>query len=314
MNKSIMAVILFLMLSLSVMAANVQVGLVSGDIYSTPNIAPTASMKLTSGTVNVPGRTGLYAFQGELLHWDVLVADQNGKSDIATVMLGTASCSPGTQLSSGVSLSAYGVSGTFNTNNMVIYSCDYSVGTTHGSTSFQIIATDKGALTGTTRSDVWMLNPIVSVSVDTGLSFGPLSPGQQGAKTLKFTNSGEAPVILSVSADQNFYDPTPSGGMCPTSNALATQGDGTGFSTGFWYTTQSGSITTGNKRIPYGNTFAQSDPILSSSVSPSWKDTTTGNVNLAPSASMTATFHLGLPNPCSGHFTSGQIYLWGSIV
>lgn len=314
MNKSIIGVILLLALCMSVTAVSVQIGLVSGDIYSVPNIAPTAAMKLTSGTVNVPGRTGTYAFQGELLHWDILAIDQNGKADISTVIMNGTTCSPGTQLASGASLSGYGVSGTFNTNNMVIYSCDTAVGTSHGNSGFQAIVTDKGGLTGVTRSDVWLLNPLVSVSIDSPLTFGALSPGQQGAKTLKFTNSGEVPVILSISGDQNFYDPSSSGALCPTTNALAMQGDGTSFSTGFWYTMSSGSITTGNKRIPYGNTFAQSDPMLSSSISPSWKDWTTGSVNLVPSASMSATFHLGLPNPCSGHFTSGQIYLWGSVV
>jgi hypothetical protein len=316
MNKIPVCIMMMLMLASSVFAASgsVKVNIISGDVYTSANVAPTSVMKLTSGTVNVAGRPSKYAFQGELLHWDVLVSDANGKSDLASVVLGGSTCALGTQLTSGSSLSTYGVSGTFDPNIMAIYSCDLAAGTIHGNVDFSAVATDKAGLTGTSRLDTWMLNPILSVTSDTSLQFGALSPGQVGSKTLTFSNAGEVPVLLSISADQNFYDPTSSGAMCPTTNALATQGDGTSFHTGFWYSATSGSITTGNKRMPFGNTFVQSDPILSSSVSPSWKDTTTGNVYIVPNTVLAVTFKLGLPNPCQGKFTSGGIYVWGSVI
>jgi hypothetical protein len=301
MRKSIIVGLMLLMLATSVEAASIRIGLIGSDIYTMPNVAPTASMKLTGGTVNVPNRVGRFAFEGELLHWDILVADQNGKSDISSVMMNGTACAVTTSLATGASLSGYGLSGTFDPNIMAIYACDLAASSAHGNSGFRAVAADLSGSTGQTAADTWLLNPSLAVSTDSALQFGALGPGQQAAKTLKFTNIGEVPVILGISADQNFYDPSSSGAICPTTNALSTQGDGALFTTGFWYSAVSGSVSTGNKRIPVGNTFAQSGQII-------------GNVPLSAGASMSVTFHLGLPIPCQGHFTNGQIYLWGSVV
>ena len=142
-----------------------------------------------------------------------------------------------------------------------------------------------------------------------------MGPGEQGSSTFSVENSGEAgsgvEVVLAISGT-DFYDPTSSGALCPISNQLKLQGVNPAvFNTGFFYTATQGSLITGNKRIPYklNNGIQSADPIFSS-----------GNGQIAnwglplhpmsPGSEATMTLHLGIPQPCNGQFTDGQINLW----
>lgn len=304
MARDKIGLIMVMLVCASLCVSAVQLDLVTGPIYSSPNLAPTAYLETTGGTVNVVGRTGRYAFEGEQITWNILAIDNNGVSDLSKVRIKSESvtmdCSAGTQLTDGASLSGYGLSGTFDSDYMKIYKCIYTVLAT-GTQHFYAEATDASSAVGTsTPTDNWVLDPTVSLTTSGTLNFGTLSAGQVGSSTITFTNNGITKLEMRISGT-DFYDPVHSGALCPTSNVLSIAGDGAGFTTGMWYKATMGATTTPNMRIPYGLTYASAGQIMSGQT-------------LASGATMSVAFKLGLPTPCIGTFTAGHVYVYGEAI
>lgn len=297
---------------------------------------------------NIEQRNSNYAFTGEQIQWEVLVWDKNGVPEkINDVYAGWAdqlngpidptiqvNCGLTTQPNDGDDLANLGYPNvrrpgdqeaqqTFNSNTMGIYSCTLTIeASCHGQKWLGITAVDIDGLNGSiSNAESWFCNPSLDLYISGEMNFGTLGPGEQGASTVSVENKAEngsgVDVVVSISGS-DFYDPASSGGLCPTSNVLELQGDQTSFTHGFWYTATKGSMqTNGNKRIPYGNTLMDSDPIFSNSgQAQQWRRWTGGgspslmNQALSPGSELSLTMRLGIPQPCNGQFTDGQVTLW----
>lgn len=294
---------------------------------------------------DITTRANNYAFTGEQIVWEVLVWDKNGKQKITDVYSGwidqtngpmppemESNCLEGTQLSPESDLSDAGYPNvrapgeeqdveTFDPNTMVIYECALTIEQTcHGQKWMGVAVIDLDGLDGDMQeAESWFCNPVLDLTVSGSLSFGLLGPGMKAAKTVSVQNSAEAGsganLVLSVSAT-DFYDNTHSGAACPTSNVLNHQGDQTNFETGLWYTAEQGVNQRGPKRMPTGtDDITLSDPIFSTSTQANqWRKWANPLVPMSPGSEASMTFHLGLPIPCNGQFTTGSIYLYGLAI
>lgn len=302
-------------------------------------------------------RTSNYLFTGEKIIWEVLVWDKNGvPNKISDVFAGWSDqlngpTQPETQVNCDYiseitsecqseeclleEMEYYGVRRPndqedqvyFNPATMGIYECRLTVenpDSCHGQKWFGVKAVDVDGLEGTlNEASSYFCNPSLDLFVSGDIDFGTLGPGEQGSSTFSVENTGEdgsgVEVILSITG-KDFYDPSPSGGICPTSNVLKLQGveapSDTIFETGFWYSANRGSLSTdGFKRIPYGDEIVDSDPIFSESDSSmNWRDWSGLFYPMTVGSETTMTLYLGIPQPCNGQFSSGSISLWALAV
>lgn len=333
-----------------VVAGPVQsINLVGGEtpIYTEADFVPLVFLK-NHGRVlandqyfnngNIVTRTNNYAFTGEQIQWEVLVWDKNGVPEkLSDVWAGWATQTNGPvdpemqvncQYLGPVTSESLASQGYFNIRRpidqeaqvngnpqtMGRYLCTLTVEPTcHGQKWLGVKAEDLDGLSGTMKeAESWFCNPVLDLDVSGAINFGELGSGEQGSSTFSVKNTGEAnsgvQVVLAI-AGTDFYDPTSSGAMCSTTNALKLQGDGIEFNTGFWYTATMGSNSVGNKRIPYGNSIIAADPVFSSGkgMIANWASP---KVAMSPGSETTMTLHLGIPQPCNGQFTDGQINLY----
>jgi hypothetical protein len=312
---------------------------------------------------NIEERTNNYAFTGEQIQWRVLVWDKNGVPEkISDVFAGWVAQENGPldpeiqvncQFYTGYDALADGalldpfytdvrepgsqyVEEYFDAQTMGEYLCTLTIEPTCvGQKWLGVMAVDIEGDNGTMiPAESWFCNPELDLYVSGSLSFGAIGPGQHGSTTFSIENNGTpgsgVQVVLALSGS-DFYDPMPSGGMCPTSNFLALPGveapSDTVFDTGFWYRAVKGSLTTddvapnsyGYKRIPYGTILPDADPLFSNSnsgLANPWTRWTGGGTPslldqaLSPGSEATVTLYLGIPVPCNGQFTDGSIYLW----
>ena len=288
---------------------------------------------------DVTQRASSYVFTGEKIVWKVLVWDKNGAPEkLKDVHAGWATqnngpidpeawvnCQPTTQPRDGISLSNIGYPNVrrpgdqedqtnFNARTMEEYECRLTiVNSCEGPKWMGVKAIDMDNLTGTmTEAEAWYCNPSININVSGDINFGELGPGEQGSSTISIKNvpngdGGGVEVVFAI-AGTDFYSPSANQGLCPNTNALQLQGDGTSFTTGFWYSATQGINQVGPKRIPYGDMIVDADPILSSGngLIPNYSPLVTTN----PGGTMSMTLHLGIPQPCNGAFTDGDITLF----
>jgi len=284
-------------------------------------------------------RENNYAFTGEQIKWIVLVWDKNGIPEkISDVFAGWSDqtngpLDPETQVNCQYLRAVTGnlanqgypnvrrpgdqeaqING--NADTMGEYICTLTIEPNcHGQKWLGAKAIDLSGLSGTIQeADSWFCNPSMDLSISGNINFGELGPGEQGASTFSVENTGEeGSGILEVLAisGTDFYDPSSSGALCPTSNQLKLQGvNPSQFTTGFWYTATMGIHTVSNKRIPYGNEINEADPIFSPANGHLTADWGSSLVAMSPGSEATMTLHLGIPVPCNGQFTDGDISLW----
>jgi len=295
---------------------------------------------------NIETRENNYAFTGEQISWRVLVWDKNGVPEkIEDVFSGWTNQTNGPadpeiqsncfysdeQLQDGQNLAQAGYSNvrrpgdqesqiSFNDDTMGIYDCVLTIEPTcHGQKWLGVKAVDIDGYSSTMQeAESWFCNPALDLTVSGTIDFGILGPGEQGASTVSVENSAEdgsgTQVVLSISGT-DFYDSSSSGGVCPTTNQLSLHGDEDAFTYGFWYSAVQGANIIGNKRIPYGTSFVNSDPVFSQSTSAvDWRDWGGPFVLMSPGAETSLTLHLGLPQPCNGQFDTGRIDLWALAI
>lgn len=293
---------------------------------------------------NIKLRDNNYAFTGEQIQWKVLVWDKNGVPEkINDVFAGWADQTNGpvdpeiqvncnldnSGLYENANLAAAGYPNvrrpgdqepqtTFNPDTMGQYVCTLTIEPTcHGQKWVGVKAVDVDGNSGTMQeAESWFCNPTLDLFVSGSANFGALSPGEQGSSTFSVENMGEqgsgVEVVLAI-AGTDFYDPESSGARCPSTNQLELQGDQLGYTYGFWYTAVMGSNSAGPKRIPYeiSGPVSGADPIFSSSSQPQWRKWSQSElVPMSPGSEATLTLHLGLPQPCNGQFTDGNIDLF----
>ena len=346
--------VLALMIS-SVLAIGYETGV--GIVVEPEQFAPRVFLDPNSRVVyddyNEPGavpdpelveRVENYAFEGEQIVWDVLVWDKNGKEKIEDVYVRVnatfntatameANCRESTRSTLGP-LAGEIFEGEevieWNIDTMRWYTCTLTVEPPqvspemwHGEYFAAAVATDLNGLWDEfAENELWFFNPVVALGLSGSLNFGVVRPGATVlSDTLVLTNnaeSGSGVMLDMFIAGTDFYDPSHSGAMCPTSNVLRLGN--------FMYYASSGAYNTCDNpgadaqcydEIPYyvdgagdpGNNNMQH--IIQQAVGGPYF---LGNV-LSPGADMTMTFKLSLPEPCNGGpFTSGEFKFFGEAV
>ncbi len=282
-------------------------------------------------------RINNYAFEGEQIKWKVLVMDKNGIDKVKDVYVTVdenieANCKRlyGNQMDPTCNARILEEKLTsFNSKTMAYYECTLTVETSdsmYGQSEITVEAEDLSGEKGQMdETEVWFLNPIVSLNVEGGVMFNQLIPG-----TMEYS----MPVILTNDADKdsgvlldvfvsgtNFYDSSSSGAKCPTTNQLNLKN--------FAYYAVNGEYSTvedmevgrtcddeGYCGVNYGLEFHnpykfynRNEILQVQKVGPYY----TGNL-LSPGSDMTLTFRVNVPEPCNGNFNSGNIYFWAEAV
>jgi len=284
-------------------------------------------------------RINNYAFEGEQISWTVLVMDKNGVEKMGDVYATIGSVQgEGNDIEANCKASSKsGIDKTCNarigqeyitkwdSNVMRYYTCTLTVETPesmYGEYWITVEATDLDGLSGTMKeNEYWFLNPIIALSIDGDMTFEKVRPGTDVySDTLLIGNDadeGSGVLMDMFISGTDFYDSSPSGAMCPTTNQLKLSA--------FRYFATNGAYSTsqdtrkdaeGYVGIKYGigfnnpNKFYNNNEILQANKQGAYY---ASNI-LAPGSEMALTFKLSLPEPCNGDFDTGSIYFWGEAV
>ncbi len=196
------------------------------------------------------------------------------------------------------------------------------------------------------ENEYWFLNPTIALSVDGTVDFGIVRPGTISySDTILIGNdadAGSGVLLDTFISGTDFYDPDSTGARCVITNRLklgnnyvASGADDYGnvCSIGFgdtddhlcYYATNGAYGTQADPRrddegyapIVYGDSFTtdfyNDAEIIWDGGGGFLGPYSPGNV-LAPGTEIALTFKLGLPEPCVGDFTDGDIYFWGEAV
>jgi hypothetical protein len=303
-------------------------------------------------TLNLQERKHNYAFEGESIHWQVLVMDKNKIEEISEVV-GTIGQSQGA--GNDVEVECKRTTPitnpyeeckamiyeehltTFDADTMGVYDCRLTVETPasmHGEYFLTVEAKDVTGLSGTmAENEYWFLNPTIALSVDGNLAFEEVMPGTDAySNTLLVGNDAEAGsgVILDMFiSGTDFYDPTSSGARCSDdTNKLALREFAYFVTNGAFSSLDAAPVATadvdqwGYTIIPYSTESSGCKKIVGfntdvrgAAPSSSVVDTDWNNGNaLSPGSEMAITFRLSMPEPCVGDFSEGQIYFWGEAI
>jgi len=303
-----------------------------------------------------------YAFEGEQIGWKVLVMDKNGIEKISDVYatIGTSQgegndIEVNCQRVGGVDNSQIPASCNarileeqitkFDSDMMDFYECTLTVETSdsmYGEHWVTVEAEDLDGLLGTmAENEYWFFNPIIALSIDGDLTFEEVRPGIDAySSTLLVGNDADDSSGVELDmfiSGTNFYDSSPSGAMCPTTNELSlsafryfathgaysTQNDmqqDTGFRGTYDVATTRNRDAEGYVNIQYGDHFDPSVYEEAEIIQAGWQVEGPGPVGyyrgniLTPGDEMALTFKLSLPEPCNGDFDTGQIYFWGEAI
>ena len=204
------------------------------------------------------------------------------------------------------------------------------------------------------ENEYWFLNPVVALTIDGDVTFEDVRPGSVAySDTLLVGNDaddGSGVMLDMFISGTDFYDPASSDAKCPTTNHLKLSQDlrsqanlgadtalgatmtadcnaDTGGLTSadnndhLCYFATSGAYSTatapnadveGYRPIVYSDVFTRD---FYNDAEIIWNNPlySLGNV-LVPGAEIAVTFKLGLPEPCVGDFSDGDIYFWGEAI
>jgi hypothetical protein len=295
-----------------------------------------------------------YAFEGEKIHWTVLVMDKNKIEEVQDVV-GTLGTSQGT--GNDVEVECVKVTGittildscnarileeqltTFDPAVMAYYECTFTVepyASMHGEYFISVEATsaDGGAVMA--ENEYWFLNPEISLGVDGVINFNEVRPGTSAySSTLLVSNDAEtgSGVLLDMFiSGTNFYDPSSSGARCPTTNELnlnrfryfATNGaystqndlqtDDGSYPTTVRNRDTEGYVNIHNTMESFNTKFFNEAEIIQDGGLAVPGNTYYLGNTLSPGSEMAITFKLNMPEPCVGDFSQGNIYFWGEAI
>ena len=318
-------------------------------VVSDDNVEP---WRVSDGGEYLRERINNYAFEGEKIHWLVLVMDKN-KIDQNIDVYATVGDSQGEgndieancERSDKWNERAFKSCNArideefveFNPDTMAFFDCTLTVETPesmYGEYWVTVEAQDGSGLMGTMdENEFWFFNPVIALSIDGDLTFDTVRPGTSSySDTILIGNDADAGsgVLLDMFiSGTDFYDSSSSGARCPDTNQLALP-NFRYFATSGAYSSfddpRSGSDTLneGYVGINYGNSFGNvgtsnlfygSHEILQAGGLFTVAPDAGFKANiLAPGAEHALTFRLNLPEPCNGDFDTGSIYFWGEAI
>ncbi|MBT4859083.1 hypothetical protein HON49_07990 [archaeon] len=186
-----------------------------------------------------------YAFEGEQIHWEVLVWSDNGKETIADVAVSLEKLGVGDieiesncreidrgedDTNTGLPYEIYDGEELiyWNEDTMKWFNCTLTVETPmsmHGEHKVIAYVIDTHNFIGLSDEvEQWYLNPVISLGVSGDIRFKNLRPGATDiSESVRITNNAEigSGVLLDLFiAGTDFYDSAHAGTMCPNSNVL----------------------------------------------------------------------------------------------
>ena len=205
----------------------------------------------TAGGAEMLERNNNYAFEGEAIHWLVLVMDKNGVPEKLEDVFATIGDVQGAgndievncEYVGGLNTTFEGEDDIFDSCNarideedvvwngelMGYYDCTLTVETSdsmYGEYWVTVEAVDLDGLSGVMdENEYWFFNPIIDLAIQGDLVFSNVRPGTDSySETLLVGNDADdgSGVILDMFiSGTDFYDSASSGAMCPTTNELA---------------------------------------------------------------------------------------------
>ena len=366
--KKLLGIIAMATLILSIMPAAfaVSTGTGVGVDITTEDFAPLVWMcdnRLVYDDATEPGRISNdgeilwerinnYAFEGEQVHWLVLVMDKN-KIDQNIDVYATIGDSQGEGNDIEVNCIRVGEQREefeacnarileeqveWNPEIMDFFDCTLTVETPesmYGEYWVTVEALDGDGLAGTMdENEYWFFNPVVALSVDGDLVFEDVRPGIQAySDTILVGNDaddGSGVMLDMFISGTDFYDSSSSGARCPTTNQLSlsafkyfatngaysSNGDDLVGSRGAGGADDRAMDSEAYVNIGYGIGFNNPTPFYDGfEILQDQKVGPYYTANLlAPGAEMALTFKLSLPEPCNGDFDTGALYFWGEAV
>lgn len=344
--------ILIVIIVASAPALAVGVGSGVGIIMETERFAPMVWMcddRIVYDDSIQPGRVTTevlvervqnYAFEGEQIHWLVLVMDKNGIEKITDVhatigprqgtgnriKAGCKRTAGSTILSSCDARILQQKLTAFDIKTMGYYDCLFTVTrpeSMQGEYWITVEAEDNTGLRAIMKeSEYWFLNPQIALTIDGTINFGVVRPGAVSySDTLLVGNDceiGSGVLMDMFISGTDFYDSFASSARCPYTNQLSLNNIRY-FATSGAYSTKKADPakacvdSEGYSKINHGTKLSQAKEIIGCrnyNVGTTYQQ---GNV-LNPGSRMSVTFKLELPIPCSGDFSNGNIYIWGEAV
>ncbi len=310
----------------------VPVNVVVDTSESAPQVFLDPNTRILRGTppsyTVLVNRQGNYAFEGELVAWEVLVWDRNGVEDISSVGVSFGD-SPGTidkEPEAGCDIISrtdppgnYGAKDSeghnlvpFDPETMRWYRCVYTVEpatSIQGEKYFGVVVVDGSGNAGIfDEEEYFYFNPVITIATK-GAPFtftnpdgsSKIEPGQRvysNTVIIKNAASDDSGVMLDIRMDgTDFFDPDPSHAKCPLSNILPL--------TSFAYYATSGSKTT--KTNPGADSEAYDTiPYARGGISNTQK-VIESLLGVPEGGDIAVTLRLDVPRPCKGNFNSGGI-------
>ena len=235
----------------------------------------------------------------------------------------------------------------FDDQTMAFYECTLTVEPTmFGEDWVTVEAVDITGLSDTIdENEYWFFNPMVEIDILGNVNFGVVRPGTIAyADTIRVENvasPGSGVLLDMFISGTDFYDPSNSGARCVITNRLklGNNYDASGLNwnnnkckIGFkdtddhlCYYASNGAYSTetdpradaeGYVPIVYGDSFDTdfyNDAEVMQPLGPYYPGYQPGNI-LTPGAEIAVTFKLGLPEPCTGDFTDGELYFWAEAI
>ena len=241
----------------------------------------------------------------------------------------------------------------FDDQTMAYYECTLTVETPdsmEGEYWVTVEACSDSDCTTMDENEYWYFNPVIALAVDGGpIDFGVVRPGTIAYSDTILVGNDDGGLGTGVLLDMfisgtDFYDPASTGSRCVITNRLKLGNnfvnygnDGIDWNNnecaiGFgdtddhlcYYATNGAYSTETDPRsdaegyapIVYGDTFSRAfynDAEIMQPFGPYNPGYQPGNI-VAPGAEIAVTFKLGLPEPCTGDFTDGDIFFWGEAI
>jgi len=296
---------------------------------------------------------GNYVFAGETLTYYVLVQDLDGADDIQDVILqkdgvGIGACAPIDYSINRDKFNCNKLDWNEDEDTMQLYKCKMVVrsgsGWNNAVSDINVKATDRGtpALSGTSAwTDRLVMNPALQVSLNGGISFGTVEPGETAmSNSVYLKNVGSNGVVMDmyIASDDYFTDPNRPDAICGDANGIPYYK--------FSYYATKGSLNSGANNnqdnglgVPTGEIKsgieimggAEGDNPYQCVSNPDEYTTLPSHsgeiwdmcriINhrhdgslLVQGQSMSLTFQLDVPEPCEGSFSEREFHFVGRVV
>ena len=307
--------------------------------------------RISEGGEPLIERMNNYLFEGEQIHWGVLVYNENGIENLAHITddesqyrnnFDAVYVTIGDVQGEGNNLEVYCMKTSdasfescnariieeeleWDPNLMAFYSCTLTIETPDGMYGEYWVTVEarnnEGYLGTMDENEYWYFNPEISLSVEGNVDFGELAPGKTSYSndvTIRSSVDEGSGVVMDMFISGTDFGASQSNSYCGEKQTLSLDQFKYYAETSSYNTTEIlNSDWEGYRPISYGWGF--NDPQLfynNNEIIP--KDRRYAPYYMAnilrPDQEMNIRFKLNIPRDCNGAFENGAIYIWGEAI